>query len=175
VSHGYEGLCTLVPVADGRESPLREHLHSLPVGARSPMTRVPGTHFARWTVLRLEGTDGRPHPGLPPLLLFSAEFDGPLEEYARRLCRRLGADAHAIWSHCAGYPGDDPAELAAWLLRHRVRPGYSVVAYPDTTVEQVRAAIGLRERLGDFLIRAERLEPEALQRAWLQRFRARDR
>lgn len=168
----YEGLCVLTPVLDGHERPLREHLRGLPIGARSPITRVGGTHFARWLVFRLEGADGRPNESLPPVLLFSCEFDGELEDYARRLCVRLGAEAHAIWSHCEGYPGQDADALAAWLLRHRVRPGYSVVAYPGATLERVRSSIAMRERLSEFVVRSENLDPVALKRAWLQRFRS---
>jgi hypothetical protein len=51
-----------------------------------------------------------------------------------------------------------------------VPPGYSVNAYPDATVDQVRTAFALRERLADFLVRTGSLEGEALQRAWLARF-----
>jgi hypothetical protein len=166
-----EGLCVLTPVSEGEEEPLRRKLRELPSGARSPMIRVHGTHYARWAIVTLEGKDVAPIPSEPPLLLFASEFDGPLDAYARRLCDKLGHDAHEIWSHCAGYPGRDSAALAAFLLDHRVRPGYSVVAYPDATVDEVRAAFALRERLNDFLVRTATLDSPALQRAWTQRFR----
>jgi hypothetical protein len=166
-----EGLCTLVPVVRGQGDALRALLHGLPTGARSPMIRVRGTHYARWAVVALEGRDGEPIESEPPYLLFSAEFDGELEPYARRVCDGLGQDAFDIWSHCDGYPGDDPATLARFLLDHRVKPGYSVVAYREATVEDVRAAFALRERLNDFLVRTASLDSFALQHAWTQRFR----
>jgi hypothetical protein len=167
-----EGLCVLTPVRDGREQRLRQTLHDLPTGPRSPMIRVQGTHYARWALVALDGKDGRPIPSEPPYLLFASEFDGPLEPYTRRLCEKLGSDAHTIWSNCEGYPGTDPAALATFLLDHRIQPGYSVVAYPDASVEDVRAAFALRERLNDFLVRTATLEGPALQRAWTRRFRA---
>ena len=164
------GLCVLTPIADGREGELREHLRELPGGLRSPMIRVRGTHYARWSVLHLEGPDGAALPA-PRLLLFSAEFDGALEPYVARLCRALGRDAHEIWRHCDGYPGGGGDALARFLLEHRVKPGYSVLAYPDAGVDDVRAAFALRERLNDFLVRSWRLDSVALQRAFVKRFR----
>ena len=171
------GLCVLAPIAEGREGELRNRLRSLPTGPRSPMTRVRGTHYARWTIVHLEGRDGRPLPAeeQPLFLLFSSEFDGEREPYVARLCRALGADAHEIWRHCTGYPGSDDAALARFLLDRHVEPGYSVVAYPDAGVDDVRAAFALRERLNDFLVRTWDLDSPALQRAWLQRFRAEER
>ena len=171
------GLCVLAPIADGRADELRRHLRELPTGARSPLIRVHGTHYARWTIVHLEDTDGNPLPRSerPLFLLFSSEFDGELEPYVARLCRRLGPDGHAIWRHCEGYPGTDDDALARFLLDHNVRPGYSVVAYPDAGVDDVRAAFALRERLNDFLVRTRTLDSPALRHAWLQRFRGEER
>lgn len=171
------GLCVLAPIAQGQEDALREHLREIPDGPRSPMIRVHGTHYARWTIVRLEGTDGKPLPDSagPHFLLFSTEFDGELEPYVNRLCRALGQDGHAIWGHCAGYPGGDDAALARFLLDHYVKPGYSVIAYPDAGVDDVRAAFALRERLNDFLVRTWGLDSPTLKRAWIRRFRGQER
>ena len=165
------GLCVLTPVAEGQEAALRAHLRALPPGPRSPMIRVRGTHYARWAIVRLEGSDGWPVENEPPYLLFAAEFDGERAAYARLLCEKLGHDAHDIWVHCEGYPGEDPEALAAFLLAHHVEPGYSVNAYPEATVDDVRDAFALRERLADFLVRTGSLSGAALQRAWVARFR----
>jgi hypothetical protein len=164
-------MCVMTPVADGHEGQLRDHLRSLATGARSPMIRVRGTHYARWAIVRLGGKDDKPVPGEPAHLLFASEFDGPPEPYVRRLCAKLGLDAHDIWHHCAGYPGRDAEALADFLLEHRIEPGYSVVAYPGVSVDDVRAAFALRERLNDFLVRTATLDSAALKHAWEQRFR----
>ena len=161
----------LTPVADGRAAELRDHLRSLPQGQGSPLGRVEGTHFARWQVVRLEGSDGEELDTLPPLLVFASEHDGTADEYVARLCESLDRDAHAIWAHCDGYPGEAPGALERYLLDHRVRPGYSVVAYPGVTVAEVRASLALRDRLDEFAVRTRGLDPAALQRAWLQQFR----
>jgi hypothetical protein len=170
-----EGLCTLIPVERGREGQLRRRLRGMPRGPRSPMIRVRGTHYARWAIVKLRDKRGRELETEPAYLLFATEFDGSVDAYVRRLCAKLGQDAHEIWCHCAGYPGRDADELAQFLLEHRVRPGYSVVAYPGVSVGDVRAAFALRERLNDFLVRTATLDSRALHQAWEARFRARAR
>jgi hypothetical protein len=62
-----------------------------------------------------------------------------------------------------------------YLIDHRIEPGYSVVAYPDTNLEGVRRAFALRERLNDFLVRTATLDSPGLQHAWEQRFRGGER
>ena len=170
MSAGGEGLCVLAPIADGREQALREHLSGLPAGAASPMARIPGTHFARWAVVAFNGKNGQPLPDPPRQLLFSAEFDGELDGYVAALCTGLGPEGRAIWSHCAGYSGEGDRALGAYLLEHRVPPGYSVVAYPGVTVEHVRESLTLRDRVTEFAMKAGALDPPALKRAWLGTF-----
>jgi hypothetical protein len=46
-----------------------------------------------------------------------------------------------------------------------------VVAYPGVSVDDVRSAFALRERLNDFLIRTATLDSPALHKAWEARFR----
>jgi hypothetical protein len=165
-----QGLCALTPVLDGKAPELRAQLHALPRGHGSPLARVEGTHFARWVVIDLEGEDGEPLTPPRAYLLFASEFDGPLKPYVRTLCETLGTQAHAIWSHCKGCP-ETLAELPGYLLAHRIVPGYSVVAYPDASVEHVRSSLALTERLNEFHIHAGGLRPPELQRAWVESFR----
>jgi hypothetical protein len=171
VSGRNEGLCVLAPIADGHEQALRDRLRALPTGLGSPLAGVPGTHFARWAIVALEDKDGQPLAEPPRQLLFSAEFDGELEPYVAALCVELGAEARAIWSHCAGCPVESDRGLAKYLLEHRVPPGYSVVAYPDATVEDVRASLALRDLMTEFVMKAAALDPPALKRTWLDSFR----
>ena len=167
-----QGLCTLIPVVRGHERVLRERIRRMPRGPRSPMIRVHGTHYARWALVGLRDKRGDVVEREPAYLMFASEFDGSAEAYARRLCAKLGQDAHEIWCHCEGYPGRDAEALAKFLLTHRLRPGYSVVAYPGVSVDDVRSAFALRERLNDFLVRTATLDSRALRQAWEARFRA---
>lgn len=170
-----KGLTVLTPVAEGRLDELCARLRALPTGTRSPLAGVSGTHFARWTIVAFDGKDRRPDPEVAPHLLFSSEFDGALDAYLTALCGGLGAEGHAIWSHCAGYPGDTDGALHDYLLRHRVSPGYSVVAYPDVSVEDVQAGLALRDMVTQFAMGAGALDPPALKRAWLARFQPQGR
>jgi len=54
----------------------------------------------------------------------------------------------------------------AWLLEHRVEPGFSIVAFPSATVAEVREALALRARIATFAVAAQRMGPERLRQAW---------
>ena len=163
-----DGFCALTTVPDSNEGSLRAHLRRLPTGMLSPMIRVPGTHYARWAVVQLRDPAGGRIPD-QTYLLFSAEFDGELDAYLADLLRGLGEDARGIYEQSSWDEGRQ--SLTEYLLEHRVRPGYSVVAYPGVGLDDVRAAFALQERLGDFLVRTSTLDPPALKTAWDHRFR----
>jgi hypothetical protein len=165
-------LCTLTPVASERVEALAAVLAALPGGDESPLARVPGTHFARWVVAPwLRGRDGATPVADSACLVFAAEFDhAEPEDYLRALREHLPDEVHRVWGHCRGYPGAPDARLGGWLLAHRVRPGFSVRAFPDAEVGELRAAAELRARLGEFALEARQLPPEALKRAWQERF-----
>jgi hypothetical protein len=171
MSGRYQGLCVLTPVEPDRLGALREGLLELPPDEGSPLARIEGTHYARWETLHLKDRSGKRDDTLPPYLLFAAEFDGAVGDYVEALIAGLDEHAHAIWGHCAGYPGREPGALAAYLEQHRIEPGYSIVAYPGASVDRVRSSLALAQRLHEFLVRARALDPVGLKRAWLESFR----
>jgi hypothetical protein len=165
-------LTVFTPVLPGHEDRLRAHLAGLPQDG-SPLAALPRTHFARWVILR----DFVKEPGQRsedrlhcPYLVFTSNFDGPLDSYLDELCERMGAEALEIWGHCAGCP-EDRAGLKAYLLRNQVDTGIFVVAYPDATVPHVRRSLDRRRRAIDFAVRTQGLPPDQLQRAFLEEFR----
>jgi hypothetical protein len=159
-------LCVLTPVLPARRDALAAALAGLPDGEASPLARVPGTHFARWVrapSLRRR-TDLGPHTAC---LVFAVEFDhGSAHEYLEDLCRRLPDEADLVWRNCAGYPGAVDHRFVVWLLEHRVRPGFSIVAFPAATVAEVREALALRARVATFALAAQGMPPERLRQAW---------
>jgi hypothetical protein len=169
------GFSVLIPVRPEEERMVLRHIHDVPLGAGSPFSRVEGTHYARIQLVELRGPDQRKVESQPRYLFFSAEHDGPTEDYVRRLCDRLHYEAHEIWEHCEGYPGTDPGALERYLLDHRVKPGYSVVAYPGVTVDEVRSSLALQDRMSEFVIRTRGFDGPALHQAWRQRFRGEER
>ena len=158
-------LCVLTPLLPGQAGALAAALADLPAGEDSPLARVPGTHFARWVVAPSLTRRRRLGPETA-CLVFAAEFDHPgATEYLQDACRRLPDEADRVWRHCAGYPGVPDDRFVAWLLGHRVDPGFSINAFP-AAVGDVREALGLRTRLAAFAVSAHGLAPEDLRRAW---------
>jgi hypothetical protein len=160
-------LTVLAPVQPARASALAAALDELEGGAGSPLARVAGTHFARWVVI-----DRLIHQGPPqkrdsfkaPRLLFTSNYDGPLERYLEALRTGLGADGDRLFGHCADYPGSESAEAwSAWLRARTVSSSLFFAAYGERTVAQVRTQLATRERLIAFALEAQGLDPAALQ------------
>jgi hypothetical protein len=173
-------LTVLTPVCPGREQPLAEHLAGMPTGADSPFERLAGTHFARWVFV---GQGGR-RRGLVPVdlpvslyLLFTATFDGPVDDFIDELRVRVGDVADAVWGHCVGYPGHRERARFRGYLNHNTLPIHRDFAAYDATVTEVRRALRLRERHIGFATRSDAgasarpLAQSTLQRAFLEHFR----
>ncbi len=168
-------LTVLTPILDGHAPELAAHLDGLPEGDASPLARVGGTHLGRWVVIdqvKYQGHGQRHRDSLAaPRLLFTSNFDGPLDPYLERLRTGLGEDADAIWGHCRGYPGhQDRAGFARWLRAHEIEAALFFAAYGGHTVEQVHADLDKRARLIEFALEAQGLEPEELQSRFMERF-----
>ena len=167
-------LTVLAPIEPGREEALRSHLQSLPSGSESPLASVPATHFARWVIVGQLVFQGPPqrHDELDfAYLLFTSNFDGPLEPYLEALCEKLGETADVVWGHCRGWHGNgDQAGAKEYLRRNRIATSLFVSGYPQATLGEVLTALELRERVTAFAIQAQGLGSEALARAWQREF-----
>ena len=167
-------LMVLTPIRPGLEDELRAYLAALPRDG-SPLARSERTHMARLLII-----DDMPvPPGRPDLadaldgayLLFTSNFDGDLDSYLAELCECLAPEAGEIWGRCIGCP--DPPEgaaLKAYLGRNQLESGFAFAAYGDASVAQVRSALDKRERLADFVVRAQEMTPSARRRAFLEEF-----
>lgn len=168
-------LTAITPVLIGQETLLREALEALPTGAGSPLARVGGVHLGRWVVIDQLPYEGPPQPRdalSSAYLFFSADFDGSPRELVERIRTRMRAEADEIWGMCTAYPGSrEPAAFADYLMRHRVRAGFSVIGYPRATVQEVDLALDLRRRLRHFAALAQEMDAGALHAAW-RRFTA---
>ncbi len=169
------GLTVLTPIAEGRESGLAHYLNALESGDASPLARVPGTHFARWVLIGdvvSPGSGQRDHLRAGRLL-FTSNFDGPLEPYVETLRTAFRDVADAIWGCCTGYPGsaDSPA-FAGYLRRHQVESALFFAAYGDRTVAEVRQSLAFRSSLQEFTLRAQGLSATELKAAFVESFPA---
>jgi hypothetical protein len=170
-------LTVLTPILDGHVQPLTEHLEALPEGPESPFARVPGTHLARWVVIdqvKYQGHGQRHRDALSSSrLLFTSNFDGPLDPYLEALRTGLGEDADAVWSHCRGYPGhEDRAGFAGWLRAHALEAALFFAAYGGHTLEQVRSNLDKRARLIEFALGAQGLDGAELKARFEEAFPA---
>ena len=137
----------LASLRGGEADAARAAIHAL----GKPFADVEGTHLARIQVLE----DRR--------LLVAADYDGDLKAW---LLRAAGVLAPVL-AHCAFWPGtDNPAEVLDWACDRMLRAGFSVVGSPDATVEQVIAALALRDRLAHLAAETEGLGDQALFEAW---------
>ncbi len=165
-------LMVLTPIRPGEEAALRAYLADL---GESPLARVPRTHMARLIVI-----DDIPCPPErrdlhDPLggayLLFTSNFDGSLNGYLSDLVAALEPEADEIWGRCIGCPRPAAgAALKAYIGRNQLQSGVVFAAYGDASVQQVRGALDKRERLIDFAVRAQDMQPAARRKAFLKEF-----
>jgi len=168
-------LTVLTPIRDGYEAALTHCLNSLPAGPASPLANVPGTHIARWVVIGdvvYEGVgQGAPEHLRAGRLLFTSNFDGPLEPYLDELRAGLGEVADQVWGHCAGYPGRADAQaFAAYLRVHQLETSLFFAAYGGRTVAQVEQSLAIRRQVIDFALRAQQMGAVELQAAFREAF-----
>lgn len=164
-------LMVLTPIGPGLEDALRNYLEGLDQDA-SPLAKLPRTHFGRWVIV----PDFVHDPEQPredhlscQYLVFTSNFDGPLNSYLDELCERLAPEAREIWGRCVGCPERAAgAELKAYLLHNQIDTGFFVAAYPNATVAKVKQSLRARERMIALAVRAQAMEPAELQRAFTE-------
>ena len=163
----------LTPIRPGEEKSLRAFLEGLPQ-AGSPLARLAGTHFARWVILEdwvNDPSQGRQDRLETDYLIFTSNFDGPLDPYLDELCVKLAAEAREIWGRCIGCPPEATGpQLKAYLLHNKIDTGFFVAAYPQATVPQVKAALAAREQLIAFAVRTQGMGPDDLSQAFRNEF-----
>lgn len=171
MSSPQEALCVLAEVEAGQEDLLVDDLRRLPDGEASPFGRIEGTHFARWVfVPYLEDRYGYP-AGPSAYLLFSAEFDGGADAFVERLRTQIPDEADTVWGHCRGYRGAaDHGAFQAFLSERAIQPGYSFSGYPNATVEEIRRAADMRDRLIRFAVAHDGADASTLRSGWLEAF-----
>jgi hypothetical protein len=149
--YGVKPLTVILPIRPGRRDDLEQYLDELPEqDADAPMSRVTGTHFARFALLGPDLTDlGQPSPDHPGCyLLFTSNYHGPKRRYYEALYTGTAPHADRIWGECVGYSSvTDAATFRAWLDRHSYRTQYFVAGYPPRSVSAVRASLELRQDL----------------------------
>jgi hypothetical protein len=135
------GLTILVPIRRGDEARLRVVLQAigndikgraLADGARPHIhfPRSTNIHFARFAIL-----DDLDRGAERRRLLYSANFDGSLDDHLRELAA-LTTDMDAIWGACEGYRSRDG--FGAFVAAHALPFNAFYIAFRDETVAAIR-------------------------------------
>ena len=166
----------MTPIRPGEEKPLRDYLHALRDRGPSPLAKLPRTHIGRFVVVPDFHNDPtwrqrrEEHLDLN-YLIFTSNFDGDLDSYLDELCEKLAPEATEIWGRCVGCPpAAKGAALKAYLQHNRIKTGIFFAAYGHATVGTVKRTLRQRDRIVNFAIHAQGLEPAALQQAFLAEF-----
>lgn len=165
-----EAVTVRAPVRDGELAGLTDLLRRMrDQGDRNEWVDFPqllGVHFARLFVLdEVRDLKGRP---IPASLVYMADVDGRAVDHLRDLATCAGVDA--LFGACAGYPGSPtPAERAAWLAGHQLRPAARYVHTVGRALGQVHDEARLYVELEQMLDRPDlpRDGSAAGYRSWL--------
>jgi len=168
------GLTVFTPIVPGHEEAVRDAIECLPRGEDGPFSRLEQVHFARLQIfdqLVHQGPSQRPDRLGTALLVFTASFNGARDAFLDAVAVRMPVEADSWWSHCAGYPGTaDRAAFTRYLTRNQVPTHLFSSPYPTATVQDVRDSLALRERVVDFVVAAQHLEPRELQERFREAF-----
>jgi hypothetical protein len=160
-----EALVLLARVRAGEADDARAAIDEHWSAGESPFAAVPGTHLGRLQVLRPPARRGR--RGTREHVLLAADADAPLRAWLERLRTAAGPQLDAVFSHCAFYPGAaGAAAFGRWVSANRLAVGFSVIGSPRATLAEVSEALALRDELGAFAERTQRMDPAALHAAW---------
>lgn len=166
----------MTPVKPGEEKPLADYLRGLRGRGPSPLAKLPRTHIGRFVIVPDFHHDPtwkqrkEEHLDLN-YLIFTSNFDGDLDSYLEELCEKLAPEAKEIWGRCVGCPeGAKGDALKKYLKHNQINTGMFFAAYGHATVGMVKKALREREKSIAFAIKAQGMEPEALQKAFLAEF-----
>jgi hypothetical protein len=164
------GLTTFASIEPGFVDEVQAYIDALPLGPDSPLARLEQLHLSRIQIFRELVDQGGAHDVdvlEAPQLVFTSSFDGDLDTYLDAICDKV-PEADMWWGHCVGYPGrSDKAAFRAWIRAHQIDAQLFASAYPNSTVQDVREALALRERVVAFAAGTHGLDAAALQQRFL--------
>ena len=179
------GLTILSPILNGADGnishdcAIRDYLAVLPRDHRSPFAKVSSTHMARLVVMDdvvFVGTPAREEHLQSKYLVFETNFDGDLDTYLVRMARDAAEEVHAVWRHCAGYPGvEDAAAFAAYMKKCQIETTFFFADVNNKTVEQTLRALRVQAGVAGFIEANQgksSAETQAALRQFIEKIRA---
>lgn len=168
------GLTMFAAIAPGQAEAVAAELAGWGDGGQSPLARLRQLHCSRVHVLDelvYQGDPQVPEPLQSSYLVFTASFDGGLDEFLDDVVAEMATEADALWRHCVGYPGtDDARAFRGWVRHNQVDNHYFLGHYPDATVREVRQGLEARTRVAEFAARAQGMDTATLHREFLAEF-----
>lgn len=150
VPQGTQPLTALTPIIPGRRAQLQRVLAALQEriasGGPTPLEDIGTVHFGRWVLLPDDQDGGQ--------LLLTTNFDGPWDDYIEDFAAQAAESFDAIYSNCVGWPergSRDVVAFKAYIREHEFPADVYYRAYPTATVQQVKAALKLKDALNTVL------------------------
>lgn len=141
----------------------------------SPFARLPGTHFARFTII-----EDVPQLGLPTdadalqskYLMLEADFDGSRDAWLDALRTHTGDAMTAVYRHCLGYPGlRDAVAFRQYFAKCQLDTTLDFSPFDGDTLPAVQRALETQRRFVGFVHAMQGRPAEQLQ-AEFRRFLA---
>lgn len=147
---GTQPLTALTPIIPGCRAQLQKVLTALQEriasGGPTPLEDIGTVHFGRWVLLPDDQDGGQ--------LLLTTNFDGPWDDYIEDFAAQAAESFDAIYSNCVGWPergSRDIVAFKAYIRKHEFPADVYYRAYPMATVQQVKAALKLKDALNTVL------------------------
>jgi hypothetical protein len=167
---------SLIPLVPGRRSDLDAAFATIEdrmaADGVSPFEPLPQVHMIRLQVLDTIPVGSRRPRRLAlevPILLFGASFEGNTGRLARSLIDTVPDLCDLVFGCCAGYPGTDRLELAAWIRRHEIAPNLPFAA-TQSSRQQIEHAHARTEQLRQFMPQAAHMSAGDLRAAFMREF-----
>ncbi|MBO9699025.1 MAG: hypothetical protein J7604_02385 [Sporocytophaga sp.] len=152
VTHG--ALTVYAKIKPGMVEQLRSKLYEINTPPNDietnpivPFKKISTIHFARFVIL----DEARDLKGeiINPSLVFSSNYDKPLNKHIEELVQGAGPGLHDIYHHCVGFErGDD---LIAFLNKHKMPCAAFYKGTPYRSVARILREAQLREEMADFI------------------------
>lgn len=128
-----------------------------------PFAELTTIHFARFVVVDESlSVDSTLRP-VEPFIVFSSNYDDPLDKHLEQLVDVAGDGLDKIYSHCRGYPdlnGITRDARMEYLRKHMKRYAAFHTGTVGLSVERIRMEARLRDEIENFI------DDQGLKRGW---------
>lgn len=122
---------------------------------QSAIRKMVTIHYARWVILdqdRMDGIDG-------PHILFTSNFDGPLEGYLSDFAAVDEGPLNLVFGHCIGWPGARPTDgFIKYVREHQLKANVFYANYPKATVSEVNRALEWKSKTDNFIAQVQTMK-----------------